>query len=97
VETVWSEPVEVERVEVEVGSDPGAWPQDLTLLGTADGASWRPLAVIGLRPNRPARQREGAPHGQVYALTPPRKLRGLRIERADGGPWSLATVRVIGL
>jgi hypothetical protein len=95
VETEWTVAEQLDRVEVEVGSDAGAWPQDLTLLGTTDGASWQPLDVVALRPNRPARQREGAPHGQVYVLTPRRTLAGIRIERAAGGPWSLATVRVV--
>jgi hypothetical protein len=96
IETVWPEATFVDRVEVEAGPDPEAWPQDLALLGTADGEAWRPLGVFGLRPNRPAKQRSAAPHGQVYVLTPPLALRGVRIERAGGGPWSLATVRVIG-
>ena len=95
IETVWPEAIDVDRVEVEAGADPAAWPQDLALLGTADGESWRPVAVFGLRPNRPARQRITAPHGQVYVLTPPLPLRGVRIARAAGGPWSLATVRVV--
>jgi 4-amino-4-deoxy-L-arabinose transferase-like glycosyltransferase len=95
VETLWAEPIEVDRVEVEAGPGPQAWPQDVVLLGTVDGASWQAIDVFGLRPNRPAKQRSGAPHGQVYVLTPPLTLRGVRLERAEGGPWSLATVRVI--
>jgi hypothetical protein len=95
IETIWPKPIEVDRVEVEAGPDPAAWPQDLALLGTADGEGWRPIAAFGLRPNRPAKQRTGAPHGQVYVLTPSLPLRGVRIERGAGGPWSLATVRVV--
>ena len=95
-EAVWPAPVDVDSIEIEAGPEPGSWPQDLALLGTVDGTSFEPLAVFGLRPNRPAKQRTGAPYGQVYVLTPSRTLRGLRVERAAGGPWSLATVRVRG-
>ena len=94
-DTVWPEAIDVDRIEVEAGPDPEAWPQDLSLLGTPDGESWRPLAVFGLRPNRPAKQRSAGAHGQVYVLTPPLPLRGVRIARAAGGPWSLAAIRVI--
>ena len=94
VEAQWVQPLVVDRVEVEVGSGADAWPQDLDLRYTPDGTKWRPLTVVGLRPNRPSKQRAGAPHGQIYVLVPPASLRGLRIERQAGGPWSLATVRV---
>jgi 4-amino-4-deoxy-L-arabinose transferase-like glycosyltransferase len=93
VEAHWEQPLVVERVDIEVGKDPDAWPQDISFQGS-HGATWSPLAVVGLRPNRPAKQRVGGPHGQIYVLAPPRLLRGLRIERGAGGPWSLATVRV---
>jgi hypothetical protein len=93
VEALWDQPLVVERVEVEVGTEPDAWPQDLSLQGT-DGVSWSVSPAVGIRPNRPTRQRAGAPHGQIYVLAPPRLLYGLRIERGAGGPWSLATVRV---
>jgi len=95
-ETTWSDRFQVDRVEIEAGPGPDAWPQDLVLLGTADGEAWMPLPSFALRPNRPARQRGNAPHGQVYVLTPRAALRGLRIERPAGGPWSLAAVRVTG-
>jgi len=97
VEALWTPPIEVDRVEVEAGPEADAWPQDLTLLGSADGRGFEEVAVFALRPNRPARQRAGAPHGQVYVLTPARPLLGLRIERPAGGPWSLAAVRVFAL
>lgn len=93
VEALWDQPLVVERVEVEVGRAPDAWPQDLSLQG-ADGVSWSVSPAVGIRPNRPTKQRAGAPHGQIYVLAPPRPLYGLRIERRAGGPWSLATVRV---
>jgi 4-amino-4-deoxy-L-arabinose transferase-like glycosyltransferase len=97
VEALWTGLVEVDRVEVEAGPETGAWPQDLVLLGTTDGRDFQEIAAFALRPNRPARQRKGGPHGQVYVLTPPRPLLGLRIERRAGGPWSLAAVRVFAL
>jgi len=97
VQAEWTHAVEVDRVEVEAGPEGGAWPQDLALLGTADGRAFQEIETFPLRPNRPAKQRKGGPHGQVYALTPPRPLLGLRIERRAGGPWSLATVRVFAL
>ena len=93
----WSDPVEVERVEIDAGPEAGAWPQDVVLLGTADGRAFEEIKAFALRPNRPAKQRRGDPHGQIYVLTPPRALRGLRIERRAGGPWSLAAVRVLAL
>ena len=96
MEAYWPDVVDLERVEVEAGPGPAAWPQDLVLLGTADGESWMPLPSFALRPNRPAKQRGDAPHGQIYVLTPPAALRGLRIERHAGGPWSLAAVRATG-
>ena len=97
VEAEWTDAIEVDRVEVEGGPEAGAWPQDLALLGSTDGRAFQELEAFALRPNRPARQRKGGPHGQVYVLTPPRPLRGLRIERRAGGPWSLASVRVFAL
>ena len=97
VEAHWTEPIEVDRIEVEAGPEAGAWPQGLVLLGTADERGWGELAVFALRPNRPARQRAGGPNGQVYVLTPRRPLAGLRIDRPAGGPWSLAAVRVYAL
>jgi hypothetical protein len=97
VEAEWTDAIEIDRVEVEGGPEAGAWPQDLALLGSTDGRVFQELAAFALRPNRPARQRKGGPHGQVYVLTPPRPLRGLRIERRAGGPWSLASVRVLAL
>jgi hypothetical protein len=87
IELRWAQPVTVARVEVE-GSD---WPQPLQLL---DGAG-QPVAAEGLRPTRPSRQREGAPHGQVYALVPPRALTVLRLERTDGRPPQLSDLRVL--
>lgn len=90
-------PVEVARVEIDAGPEPAAWPQDLALLGTRDGQRFERLEVFLLRPNRPARQRAGTPHGQAYAVLPPRPLLGLRVERSAGGPWSVAAVRVFAL
>lgn len=97
IEARWSDSVVVDRVEVESGPEPDGWPQDITLLGAAEERGLGEIATFALRPNRPARQRRGAPHGQVYVLTPPRALLGLRIERRAGGPWSLASVRVFAL
>jgi hypothetical protein len=97
LEAEWNDPVEVDRVEVEAGPEAGAWPQDLVLLGTTDGRAFHEIEAFPLRPNRPAKQRKGGPHGQIYVLTPPRPVRGLRIERRAGGPWSLAAVRVFAL
>jgi hypothetical protein len=95
IELLWTHPVEVTRVEVEAGADTDSWPQDLVLLGSADGEVFEELEVFGLRPNRPAKQRQGAPHGQVYVPTPPRRLAALRIERRAGGRWTVASVRVL--
>jgi hypothetical protein len=97
IEARWSDPATVDRVEVEAGPEPDGWPQDLTLFGAEEGRGFEEIATFALRPNRPARQRRGAPHGQVYVLTPPRSLSRLRIERRAGGPWSLASVRVFAL
>ena len=97
IEALWSDPITVDRVEVEAGPEPDGWPQDLTLLGAAGGRGFEEIATFALRPNRPAKQRKDAPHGQVYVLTPPRALLGVRIERRAGGPWSLASVRVFAL
>jgi hypothetical protein len=97
IEARWTEPIEVDRIEVEAGPAADAWPQDLVLLGAAGEGAFQEIAAFALRPNRPARQRAGAPHGQVYVLTPPRPILALRIERRAGGPWSLASVRVFAL
>lgn len=97
VEARWTDAVDVDRVEVEAGPEAGAWPQDLVLLGATDGRAFQEVDAFMLRPNRPAKQLRGGPHGQVYVLTPPRPLLALRIERRAGGPWSLAAVRVFAL
>jgi hypothetical protein len=87
IELRWPQPVRVARVEVEADE----WPQPLRLV---DG-SGEPVAAEGLRPTRPARQREGAPHGQSYALVPPRDLTVLRVERTDGRSLVLSALRVL--
>jgi 4-amino-4-deoxy-L-arabinose transferase-like glycosyltransferase len=94
MEARWAEAIEVARIEIETGPAADSWPQDLSLLASADGHASQEVAVFSLRPNRPSKQRVGAPHGQVYVLTPPLRLLALRIERRAGGPWSLATLRV---
>jgi 4-amino-4-deoxy-L-arabinose transferase-like glycosyltransferase len=97
MEAEWSDPIDVDRVEIDAGPEAAAWPQDIALRGTSDGRTFQDVEVFALRPNRPARQRKGGPHGQAYVLTPSRPLRGLRIERRAGGPWSVAAVRVFAL
>lgn len=97
VEMRWRDAVEVERVEIEVGPDPGLWPQPFTLKGSLDGSSWIPLELVPLRPTRPARQVQTVPHGQVYLLLSPHPLVGLRIVRESGGQWGLAEVRLFAL
>jgi hypothetical protein len=87
IELRWPRRVTVGRVEVEADE----WPQPLRL---SDGGG-EPIAAEGLRPTRPSRQREGAPHGQVYALVPPRDLTVLRVERTDGRPVRLSGLRVL--
>jgi 4-amino-4-deoxy-L-arabinose transferase-like glycosyltransferase len=97
IEARWNGGVDVDRLEVEAGPEPDAWPQDLVLLGSEDGRGFDELGTFSLRPNRPVRQRRGSAHGQIYVLTPSRPVRALRIERLQGGPWSLAAVRVFAL
>jgi len=91
----WSAPLTVVRIEVEVGAEGSSWPQDLEWQGLNAEGELAPLRTEALRPQRPRRQRIGAPHGQVYALVPPRALSGIRLVRSDGKAWSLAEVRVL--
>jgi len=94
IEMSWLEPTRVAGVAIEAGPGP-SWPQSLQLLGTSDNEPWRRLAVEALRPTRPQRQRQGAPHGQIYVLTPPQTVSGLRIKRAEGGTWTLAGIQIL--
>jgi len=90
IEARWDTPLLVERVDVEVG-DPARWPQRLLLLGAESGRPER-LEAPRLRPR--FGQLRGQPHGQVFILTPPRRLGSLRLLRKEGGAWSVAEIRV---
>jgi len=90
IEARWDTPLLVERVDVDVG-DPAHWPQRLLLLGGEGGRSER-LEAPRLRPRFD--QLRGLPHGQVFILTPPRRLDALRLLRQEGGAWSVAEIRV---
>jgi hypothetical protein len=60
-----------------------------------DDEAWSPLPVFGVRPNHPTRQRTAATHGQVFVLTAPTPLRGLRLLRPEGGEWDLAELKIL--
>ena len=83
------------RVEIETGSEPAAWPQRWRLSGRSTTGEWRELTSESLRPGSDERQREGVPHGQVFVVTGAEPLTGLRLERPQGGPWSVAEIRVL--
>jgi len=83
------------RVEIEAGPEPAAWPQRWQLSGGTGAGEWREIASEFLRPNSDERQRDEVPRGQVFVLTGGDVLTGLRLERARGGTWSVAEIRVL--
>jgi hypothetical protein len=96
ISVLWRRPAEVVRVELEVDGRDDSWPQRIAWEGLAEGArAWSPLRVFPLRPHNRARQRADAPHGQVFVLTPPVELRGLRLIRAQGPEWGIAELSVL--
>jgi hypothetical protein len=70
------------------------WPQRLAVLARRESGKWAPVDVVALRPTRTRRQ--NPPHGQVFLVTVPARVDGLRIERGDGHDWGLAEVRASG-
>jgi len=92
MEAEWPQARAVRLIEVQVPDGDGAWPQRLALFARRAGQPWTPLPVVALRPGRSRLQQ--APHGQVYAVTQPLEIDGLRVERKPGPPWALAEVRV---
>jgi hypothetical protein len=72
----------------------GYWPQRLALQARRGGQPWATLSTLALRPARTRLQQP--PHGQVFALSGPQAVDGLRIERRAGGEWGLAEVRLYG-
>lgn len=90
----WSTPQRIARIDVDVDPRETSWPQTITWEGILEsGARCSPVGEP-LRPMRPRRQRDGAPHGQAYALSAPGLLRELHLIRADGSAWGIAEIRV---
>jgi hypothetical protein len=77
-------------VTVETPAD--SWPQQLNLLGRAESGEWSLLDVIPVRPSR--RQRQRAPHGQIFFVRQPLPLTAVRIVRRSGTPWTVARIRI---
>jgi hypothetical protein len=88
IEARWQEPLLIGRVEVDAGEH---WPQRLRLSG-GSGDERQVLVAPRLRPR--FGQLEGVPAGQVFVLTPPRRLEALRLVRPQGAQWSVAELRV---
>ncbi len=83
------------RIEIETGPEPEAWPQRWRLTARSGTGEWREFVSEFLRPANDEPQREGVPHGQVFAAGSAQSVTGLRLERPRGGPWSVAEIRVL--
>jgi hypothetical protein len=91
----WATPQTVVRVEVDVDAREASWPQTIAWVGVRDSGTRCALVAEPLRPMRPRRQRDGAPHGQAYALRSPGPLNELHLLRAEGDGWGIAEIRAL--